>query len=428
MAETFGYFTARFIGQTGQNLFLAALLVAAGGGDSAALGLSAMFLATLLPAILLGLPGGAIADRLGSAAYPIGSFLRLAPIAAGVLILDGPASVFLLSALYSAGSQVYTPAEMAMVRAVQANAAGRAHSLLVALQFGGQGFGMLVLAPALYFAGGPRLMLAGAAVAFALLTLITAAIAFRLRGTAGDPEGPRRRTFSFAETFAYFRHEPRAAYAVGLLGFKAVAAKCMVIALPFYLERNLGLGAEALAYLLAPGVAGILIGLVWAGRTLTLATAPQTMRLALLGIVVSAFALAALDYGLTTAAQFSHVPPIVRLEASMNTTFVAALPVAFLLGLCFAGALVSARLVLSETAPLGQQARVFATQLTLTEAVLILPLAVAGVGTEFAGARVALLTLGVVGVGLIAFLEGLLVARRRSAPRTMLDAPEALPA
>src|SRR5690606_14416220 len=140
-------------------------------------------------------------------------------------------------------------------------------------------------------------------------------------------------------------------------------------------------------------------------------------------------ALAALDYGLTTAAQWSQVPPIIRLEASMNTTFVAALPVAFLLGLCFAGALVSARMVLSETAPIGHQARVCATQLTLTEAVLILPLALAGVGTEVAGARVALLVLGVTGVGLLLMLEGLLAARRVTKPSLpMVEPVEAVPA
>ncbi|MGK2964180.1 MAG: MFS transporter [Tepidiformaceae bacterium] len=430
MAAPFAYFGARFLGQTGQNLFLAALFVAAGTSGSAALGLSSIFIATLVPAIILGLPGGALADRLGAGnGYVLGAIFRFLAVATAVLVIHDPALVWLPAALYSAGSQVYTPAEMAMVSAVQPKAAGRAHSYLIALQYAGQGTGMLLLAPALYFLGGTETMMVGAAITFALLVGATTYLGAALRGTAASVKVASRRAFSFGETFRYFGREPRAGYAVGLLGFKAVAAKCMVVALPFYLERDLGLGAEGVAYLLAPGVLGIVVGLVWAGRYVNLESAPSVMRLALMGMLVSVFALAVLDYGLMAAAQYSQVPPIARLEASMNTTMVAALPVAFLIGTCMAGALVSARLVLSETAPIGQQARVFATQLTLTEAVLILPLAIAGIGTEFAGARVTLVILGVMGVGLFVLLEGFMAARSSRplpAPLTTFDPPEIL--
>jgi ABC-type spermidine/putrescine transport system permease subunit II len=48
------YFASKFLAQTAQNLFLAALFVSAGTSDSAAVGLSSIFLAMLLPALVSG--------------------------------------------------------------------------------------------------------------------------------------------------------------------------------------------------------------------------------------------------------------------------------------------------------------------------------------------------------------------------------------
>jgi MFS family permease len=119
------------------------------------------------------------------------------------------------------------------------------------------------------------------------------------------------------------------------------------------------------------------------------------MRLSLIGLAVSVFALAALDYGVTAMAQYSHVPPIVRLEAYLNTTFAVAVPISFLIGLTITASLVAARVIITELAPPNQQARVFAVSETLSEALIVAPLLFAGVGTQFAGARPVLAAVGV---------------------------------
>jgi hypothetical protein len=129
------------------------------------------------------------------------------------------------------------------------------------------------------------------------------------------------------------------------------------------------------------------------------------MSMAIMGMAVSLVALAVLDYGITAAARYSQIPPVVQLEASMNTPFVAAVPVAFLLGLCLSGALIASRVALTETAPLGQQGRVFAVQLTVTELLIAVPLMSMGVGTEFAGARMTLAVLASLVVVVLAIVE-----------------------
>lgn len=422
------YYGAKFLAQTSQNLWLASLFLIAGTGKSPALGLSSLFLATLLPSIILGLPGGAIADRLGPArGFAAGAVLRFLPVAGALFFLDGGASAWVFAFAYSTGSQVFTPAEMALVKPLQHRQAGRVHSWLVALQYGGQGLGMLVLAPALYFLGGPRLMLAGAMIGFLALTGVTSLLAWRLSTLRVQAPPSVVSAMRFGEVLRFFGAEYRARYALVALGLKMVVAKGIVVALPFYLERDLGLGLGALAYLMVPGVIGVVAGLLWCGRSLTLDRAGDVMRLSIAGLAVSVAALAALDYGITAVAQLSHVPPVIRLEAQMNTTFAVAVPVAFLLGLCLSGVLIAARVALTETAPLGQQARVFAVQLTLTESFIALPLLLMGVGTTFAGARLTLglLALVIVGAFLSAELDRWRATRSQATRLAALPGPAA---
>lgn len=415
------YYAAKFLAQTSQNVWLAALFLTAGTSKNAALDLSSVMLATLLPSIILGLPGGSVVDRVGPArGYVLGAALRFAPIAAAVLFLDGGTSAWVFAFLYSTGSQVFTPAEMALVKPLQQHQAGRVHSWLVALQYGGQGLGVLVVAPALYFLGGPTAMVAGAAVGFFALTGLTTLLAYRLRELEFAREKSVIGALRFTETVKFFGREHLARYAIIALAMKILVTKGIIVALPFYLERDLGLQFAALAFLAGPGVLGVIAGLVWCGRTLSLERAHAVMRLGFIGMAVSMFALAALDYGITAIARYSHVPPIIRMEAEMNTTFAVAIPVAFLLGLSVSGVLIAGRVALTETAPLGQQARVFAVQLTLTESLIALPLLFLGIGTTYAGARMTLAVLATILVVVFGLLE---IDRWRSRAGVRLPLP-----
>jgi hypothetical protein len=391
-------YAARFTAQTSQNIWLAALFLVAGTSSKPALDLSSLFIAMLIPSIVLGLPGGSLADRLGPGwGYATGAFLRFLPVAAGIWWLDGGTSVWVLAFLYATASQVFTPAELALVRPLQDAQAGRVHSWFAALQYAGQGAGMLVLAPALYFLGGPTAMVIGATVGLSLLFLLTVVLAVRISPLArAFAAGSARAALSFTATMRFFGRESLARYAVIALGLKMVASKGIVVALPFYLERDLGLGWEAIAFLFVPGILGILAGLAWCSRELTLARAHEVLRFSLLGLIVALAALAALDFGITAVAQNSQITPVARAEAHMNTTFAVAVPVAFLLGATLSGLLIAGRVVLTETAPVGQHGRVFAVQLTLTETAISLPLLALGIGTTYAGARVTLAALALI--------------------------------
>jgi MFS family permease len=390
------YYGARFLAQIAQNLMLAALLVIAGTSSHAALGLSSLLIANIIPAIAFGVLGGAASDRIGaSRGFMLGSLLRLLTVTAALIFMHGPAMVWAVAFCYSAVSQLSTPSEMALVRTVRHGSSAPVHSWLVAVQYAGQGLGMLILAPALYIAGGTNAMLFGSVIGFFILVATTALLSSRLRATPAGHLQPAREAFSFRNTVGFFRRQPLARDAVTVLAVKSMVTQGIVVALPLYMKHDMGLGHTATAMLLVPGIIGTIAGLLWAGPTITRARAAAAMRLSLLAMTVSVFALAALDFGITAVVQFTEVPPVTHFEASLNTTYLVAFPVAFLLGLALSGAMVSARVALTETAPVDQQARVYAVQSTLTDALVVLPLLLLGVGAQLAGARMTLAAIGI---------------------------------
>lgn len=417
------YYAARILAQAAQNLFLAALFVLAGTSTMAGVELTGVFIAILVPAIGLAAVGGALVDRIGpSRGYVLGAALRLASVVFALAFIADGHFVWLAAFAYSAASQVFTPAEMALVKTIEPRRPGRAHSLLVAMQYVGQGLGMLVLAPALYLWGGTAAMLAASAIGFGGLVALALVVMVLLAGSPTASQ-ERRNAFQFGVVCRFFLSEGRASYALVVLAFRTLVSRAIVVALPFYIAHDLGMGGPALVFLVVPGIAGVAVGLAWCWRSLTLASADRAMRLSLAGMAVCVLALAAPGYGVTAVAQYSQLPPVARLEASLNTTFVVALPVAFALGLVLTSSLVAARVILTEIAPSTQQARVFALQEMVSESLLVLPLLCAGLGVQFGGARPTLAAIG--GVALVALVVAEVVGPRR--PRLRLAGNEFVP-
>ncbi|MBA4180875.1 MAG: hypothetical protein C0506_09830 [Anaerolinea sp.] len=413
------YYGARFLAQIAQNLLFAALFVIAGTSSDAAIGLSSVFAAMLVPALLFGLVGGAIVDRLGPGrGLALGAVLRFGVVAAAVAFMRSPSEAWMVAFAYSAVSQIFSPAEMALVRSIRSDGFGKTHSLLVALQYGGQGIGMLLIAPALWWLGGANAILLGSAVGFFALCAAAFVLSSRLRNTPAAKAVVDPHAFNFRRTCRFFQREALARDAVTALAMKALVTQGIIVALPLYLSHDIGLGKEALAFLLAPGIAGTVIGLIWAAPAVTKERAGWFMRAGILGMTVGLFALAALDYGLIAVYEYTPLEALVNFEVSMNTTFVVALPVALLIGLSLSLALVAARVALTETAPLGQQARVFAVQGTLTEMIVVAPLLLMGVGTQYAGARPMLAAIGLIGAVAFILIEH---PRFKLAPRPALE-------
>lgn len=412
-AHTGGLFYAtRFVAQTAQNVFLAALFLTAGTSARAAFDLSSVFAATLIPAVVLGPFGGALADRLGPrAALVAGAAGRLAVVAAAAVAMSSAREAWVFAFAYSTVSQLYTPAELSLVRVLRATAPGRAHAALIALQYGGQGLGMFVLAPLLLLAGGLGAVLVTAAAGLAAHVVLAVLLGYRLRGTAAATSSLSRPVFGFGDVAAFFAAEGRAAYAVLAMAARSLAARAMVIALPVYLARELGFGPGALALLFLPGAAGVASGLAWCGRGLRAEALVPAMRLSLVTLSGAALAAASLDLGVTLAARRTPLGLFAVVDSGAAAALGVAMLVALAVGFALTVSLAAARGVLSATAPLDQQGRVFAIQEAVSEAVIVLPLLLAGAGAHALGARPVLAAVGI--TVLAACLVGEFAAARR---------------
>lgn len=390
------YYGARFSGQVAHNTFLAAILVIAGTSGHSAMGLSSVIVAMAASSIIFGLPGGALADRLGaSKGFAVGAALRASIIAIALLSNPSTFEIAWLAFAYAAVSQVHSTGEMALVKALCHQSPGRVHSFLVAMQYCGQAAGFFIVTPALYLLGGTEAAIAGALGIMLIHVLLTNLLAARLRGVVLPVTARAGRHFDgLRQTLAVFAHSVPARDALAVNSVKSLVSHVVMVAFPLYLRQDLSLGPGGAALVLIPGVAGAAIGLAWAATGLTLDGAARAMRLSIAGMAVAVFALASLDYGVSAAFVYSQVPPLVSFESSLNTAAVVAMPVAFLIGATLSVSLVSSRAALTAAAPAHLQSRVFAVHATTSDAIVILPLLFAGVIAETLGARTTLAMLG----------------------------------
>lgn len=415
------FYVIRGLSQFGQSLVLAGLLVVAGTSDHMAWGLSSVFVGMMAGAILFGLLGGALADRLGPArALVLGSLLRLAAILLAYGVVRHPEFVMAASFAYSAASQLYSPAELALVSALDPGRAARAHGMLLALQYGCQGAGAAA-APLLFLLWGPQAaVLAGAGVYVGVSGLaLVLARAVRRRGA--DYHVPTRSAFAFQQVVAFFLRRRPAGEAALALVFNDLATKCLMVAAPVYLRRELGLAEGQVGLLAGPAALGVLAGSWWAVRSARGPTAVARARTAVVAATVGLVALSGLADGVARAVTLVPDSLGPHADAALVRTAVA-FPVAGLLGAAFGLAPIAGRAALSELTPRGLQARAFATQATLSDLVVIAPLLGSGIGVELLGARLAFAFVAAAGLAVLVVLEG--ARLRRWARATLLeDAP-----
>ena len=351
-------------------------------------GASAVFVAMMAGALLFAVPAGIGIDRAGAGVgLAAGAWLRVLVAGVALAFADSAAGMFFVAFAYSGVSQVFSNSEMAMVHALQGERPARGHAALLVLQYAGQGAGLLVFAPILYYFGGHVAMVGGAAVVFAGVGLLASFVGKRAR-----VERSARAGMSLMPALRLLRDDHSVAYASGLLIYFELSLKAMIVAIPILAFRELDLGVTAVTGLLLAGGTGALAGIWVATTQLGPEGAGRLARPVFASIV-------ALTFMLTIFASGVPWVPGAAIDVA------GLVPVAAGLGLCAALAPVCGRAVLSGHAPGTQQARVFATQGVLSDLVVVLPLAIAGIGTSVAGTGTTFLFLAVVGFASLLCLE-----------------------
>lgn len=375
---------SRFLSNAGQeSLIFGALVVVARNGGSA-LELALIGVAALVPAALLGMYGGAVADELSKRVALAGAYTGqalLCFLVPPLLGTDLPV-VIVLILMVSVLGQVSSPAESSVLPLVASEKQLASAVSLMSLAGGaGSGFGMGLLAPFIGRAAGLDVVfyVAGA------LLLLAATRVFDL------PVGnrPWRGRFLPLElrirpALSWVVRHPAVATIIVVAAMAGTVNLVLMTLLPRYVEEVLRTDAANTAFVLIPSAAGVVAGLI---------AAPTIMRIrgervaALFGLVLGASFLMLLGIVDGVATVLEPVNPLRLLSFAgvterLRTASLLMLPLSF--GVSLAAA--SAQTYINRRVPLLFQGRVFAMQSALRNGAAIIPLVALGAAASRFGA------------------------------------------
>jgi MFS family permease len=410
------YSYAKLLSLLGQNALVYGLFIAVISDQDSSLATSAFVLASVIPSIVLSLPGGLVADLLPK------KLVLLASTTARLLIVylfirfdPNVEQVIGLTFLFWTAYQFFSPAENAIVLAiVPRERFAQASSLLQALSLVAQLLGAGVLAPLIV----KLLDLEGLyIIAFACIfvsALVFASIPHLTPARGGQVE---RVVWSRALPAGYrtIAADARLTSITLMRVLLDTGMLMFIVAAPVFIEDTLDTSAGNAVYIALPGAIGLALGLLLAPLLLSFVSA---RGVALAGFVAFTGVLLALPFVDAFAPEVTAVFGPLDDFAGWLGISDAIVATAALLPIAGAGSSfvhVAARTEVYRRVPGNLVAQVFATQSALGSIAALAPTFLAGVLLDQLPVRVVLVLIGgsLTACALLAWLKG---ARRPRAP------------
>lgn len=403
-----------------ENALAYALLIAIVRRTESGIHSTLLVVAFTLPAIIFGLPAGAIADRLPKRLVLLTALvLRVALIVLLYRSIDDVWRTYAIIFVFAALGQVFGPVWIALLpQLVGVQRLSRANALLNFTQLGGQVLGVVMLAPILLKTVGDRavfLVAAAFLVGAIVMSVRLGALPAATHPATVSVDAVAEARSGLLAGWRVIDADDRAYTAVVQLTIVTCILKNLLVLFPYYTRQVLAIAPENTVYVAAPAALGVALGLLLAPPLGVIGRS----RLATVGFVALILSLASLatvnllrpliadhlHLGLTGLADIVAVPPIVTTAMLFATPF----------GLGVSLNLVAARTVLNERLPAGVQARAFATQNALANVAALVPLFITGALTSLIGARPVMLGTAIIAAALPIFLTRRRAARRNQA-------------
>ncbi len=398
---------ARFVGQTAQNAMIYALLILLVTESGSSIHSTLLIVALTIPSIVLGIPGGAIADMLPRRFTLTLGYLARAGVAAALFYYSGDLFyIYLFVLVHSTIGQFFGPAEAATVPAiVRKDQLSTANSLMMMSLMLGQIVGMVVMAPVLIKLISADAVFIVAAVLFVIATYIVGWLASDFTRTQDEKPPSIGFVDAMREGFQILRTNRHAYLSIVYLTTGLSLAKVLIILMPKFTRDVLEMAPEDTVFVAAPAAIGagvgllivpLLIKLFGAWRVAAVAFLIFVLGLAGLGLVVFVrdFIQDNFDFGI------SFLEDNFSLASVITVTMMLAIP----LGLSFTILNVATRVVMNEQAPQEAQGRIFAMQMALGDFLSLLPLLVVGVIADVMGVRATLLVSAVTALSVAGYL------------------------
>ncbi len=406
------------IGQLGQNALHYSLLILVVKDTTSSVFTGLLLLAFIVPATVLGPLSGVFIDHF-SRGLILATTNALRAALCIALLFSGQSvwELYLFALAFSAAAQFVGPAVNASLpQVVKQEELTYANSVF---NFGGmmaQAVGVAILAPVLLKTVGADPLFVMVAVFFAMAAfLVTTIPGLTSRATGAQLQhavkGGIRTQFALA--WQTLRRDPPSYLALIISVVGTASLIVCVTVLPRYAREELGVSAENIIFIFAPGAIGIFLGLRLVSGLSRIIGKGWTQAL---GFVV--FVLSILSFGLVAnEAQFiaslnplgiAHPGPLHGQGARVAVTMVTAIFTGFGSSLIN----VASRAIINERIPMEMQGRVFAAQAVLANLASVAPLLVAGVLADLVGVRPVLVALAVT----MALFVGWAALRSRSVP------------
>jgi MFS family permease len=423
------YAYAKFLSQLGQNALIYGLFIAVISKQGSSVATSAFVLASVVPSIILSLPGGLVADLLPKKlVLLIALALRMLVVYWFIDFTLGVEAVIGLTFLLWTAYQFFSPAEStALLAIVSRDRLAHATSFLQALSLASQLLGAGVVAPLAV-----KLLHDDGLYVLVMVSLGISTLIFASIPDLSHQEGHRARAplswwKSMPVGYQTISADPRL-MSVSLMRVLLDTGMLMfVVAAPVFIQDTLHSGASNAIYIAIPGALGLALGLLTAPMLLTFV---NSRSLALTGFVCFTSVLLALPFVDGFAPQISGAfGPINDLtnwlhlsDAIVATIFL--LPIA---GLGSSFVQVAARTEVYHRVPTNLVAQVFATQSAMGSIGALVPTFLAGVMLDVLPVRVVLILIGgtLTAIGVLAWQRGGMAAERVRPP---LEPPERPPA
>jgi len=386
-------FESRLVGQVASNAMLYALLILL-VEDGSSLQATAFVIALTLPSVILGIPGGTVADIVPRRLTMLGSYLARAAIAGALVYYGGNLIyIYLLVMAHSTIGQVFGPAEAAVVPAVvRRDRLPAANALMTLGLMVGQIAGMVVLAPVLIKLLSPDAVFVMCALLFLVAAWIVL-LARRFTAPVDDSVPAMGFIDATKHGFEIVRTDRRAYLAIVYLVISLALSKVLIILLPEYTRSVLDIEPEDAVYVALPAAIGAALALLvvplmsrllGAWRVAALGFVLLLLGLFGLGFVVYLrdFILENWDIGI------GFVEDEVGVSSVITVTMLLAVP----LGFAFTLVGVASRVVLNEQAPPEAQGRVFSVQMAIGDLLTLVPLLLIGAAADIFGVRTTLIT------------------------------------
>jgi len=411
---------ARAIGQVAQNALLYTLLLVAVERTGSSFFTALMVVTLTGPSIVFGLLGGALADTLPLRWSLVGGAVARVAIVALMMPNAGDLpTLFLLAFLFALVGQLVGPAESAALpRVVEPSWLARANALFVMAAVVGQVVGAVMVAPFIF-----KLLKERAVMAVVMLLYGWVAVVAARLGPLGRREMVEEGPGLWQALLMGWRVLGRSRAAFLALVYMTGAMtllKVVVVLAPHYVQEVLGISTENVVFVMAPAAVGAGLGLLLTpmlGRLIRIERAVVVgfgllvAALLALGLVVQLRGVIVenLDLGIGIVERKLGVSSVITL------TILLAAPA----GLAGTMVLVACRTILNREAPLEAQARVFATQSAVADAVSLLPALALGGMADLLGARYVLVGATLVTLAAMGYVLGrapVIMERLRSHP------------